>query len=65
LLLIQQQIVRTKSVVSRALFAVAVALPFILEGLQAARLLPGTFDYMDILTYLFTLILFLCLKKLF
>ena len=65
LLLVQQQMVYAKSVVSRAIFAAAIALPFVLEGLQAARLIPGTFDYMDILTYLLTLILFICLKKLF
>lgn len=63
LLILQQQLTQRESVLSRICMYAAVALPFLLEGMQAAGWLIGTFDYRDILTYLFTLILFLCLRK--
>lgn len=38
---------------------VALALPFALEGLQAAKIIPGTFDWLDILFYMITLLIFI------
>ena len=63
LLLLQQQLTQRESVFSRICMYAAMALPFLLEGMQAIGWLPGTFDYRDIITYLFILILFLCLRK--
>ena len=63
LLILQQQLTQRKSVSSRICMYAAVVLPFLLEGMQAAGWLFGTFDYRDIITYLFTLILFLCLRE--
>lgn len=37
----------------------AIALPFALEVLQAAMLIPGTFDWLDILFYMITLLIFI------
>jgi len=47
--------------VSKILFATMVLMPFILELLQLARLLPGTFDWYDIVFYCITLIIFVLL----
>lgn len=64
LLLIQSGLLNRKSFVSRLCMYVAVVLPFLIEVLQAYHLIRGTFDWIDIITYLFTLILFLlCVGK--
>ncbi len=63
LLLLQHRFTQKESLVSRWCLYAAVALPFLLEGMQAMGWLFGTCDYRDILTYLFTLILFLCVRK--
>ncbi|MBR6068453.1 MAG: hypothetical protein IKP45_11720 [Bacteroidales bacterium] len=47
--------------VSKILFATMVLMPFILEFLQLARLIPGTFDWYDIVFYCLTLIIFILL----
>ena len=47
--------------VSKILFATMVLMPFVLELLQLARLLPGTFDWYDIVFYCITLIIFVLL----
>ena len=47
--------------VSKILFATMVLMPFVLELLQFARLLPGTFDWYDIVFYCITLIIFVLL----
>lgn len=62
LLLIQNNIA-SKHVISKLLFYISVSLPFLLEILQYYRVIPGTFDILDIIIYLLTLILFLCLRK--
>lgn len=63
LLLSQLLFVNKKGFVSRLLIYFAVASPFLLEIMQYFGFISGTFDWCDILTYCFTLILFLCLKK--
>lgn len=42
---------------SFATYVLGVASPFILEILQYARIIPGTFDLFDIITYVITLII--------
>lgn len=64
LLLIQYNVLLENSIYSRICAYVAVALPFIIEILQGIHWIRGTFDWLDIVTYLLTLILFLlCVKK--
>ena len=64
LLLVQHKIVQRDSFLSRSCWYLAVLLPFVIEGLQALHWISGTFDWCDIATYLFTLILFvLCVRK--
>ena len=64
LLLVQHRIFLRDSLLSRCCLYLAVLLPFLIEGLQALHWISGTFDWWDILTYLFTLILFaLCVRK--
>ena len=64
LLLVQYKFLQRDSSISRLCACTAVLLPFALEMLQALGCLRGTFDWYDIITYLFTLILFvLCVKK--
>ncbi|MBO7132591.1 MAG: hypothetical protein J6W06_00325 [Bacteroidales bacterium] len=49
------------SVLSKLLFGVMIIMPFLLEFLQLAGLLPGTFDWYDIVFYCLTLIIFVLL----
>lgn len=46
---------------SRILFSIMVIMPFGLELMQEAELIPGTFDWYDILFYFITLIIFVLL----
>lgn len=51
---------------SKVLFCAAVALPFVFEFLQLVGVMAGTFDVVDIVIYLLTLIIFiLCERRLF
>ena len=65
LLLLQTFFLAGKGFVNRLLIIIAIILPFLLEMFQYFNIMCGTFDWYDILTYCLTLILFLCLKKLF
>lgn len=65
LLLLQTFFLAGKGLVNRLLIVIAIILPFLLEMFQYFNIMCGTFDWYDILTYCLTLILFLCLKKLF
>ena len=65
LLLLQTLFYSEKGRLSNLLRNCAMVLPFLLEVLQCFGIILGTFDWYDILTYCLTLILFLCLKKLF
>lgn len=65
LLLLQTFFLAGKGFVNRLLIIIAIFLPFLLEMFQYFNIMCGTFDWYDILTYCLTLILFLCLKKLF
>ena len=50
--------------VEKTIFVLSIALPFILETMQWLGIMPGTFDWLDVLTYLITLtILVLCQRK--
>lgn len=49
---------------NKILFCICVILPFAMEVLQYFRIMPGTFDWFDVLTYFITLvILLLCERK--
>ena len=65
LLLLQTFFLAGKGFVNRLLIVIAIILTFLLEMFQYFNIMCGTFDWYDILTYCLTLILFLCLKKLF
>lgn len=65
LLLFQTYFLIGKGFLNRLLIIIAIMLPFLLEIFQYFKIILGTFDWYDILTYCLTLILFLCLKKLF
>lgn len=65
LLLLQTYFLTGKGFLNRLLIIIAIILPFLLEVFQYFDIMSGTFDWYDILTYCLTLILFLCLKKLF
>lgn len=48
----------------KLLFGLSVVLPFILETMQWFGIMSGTFDWLDVLTYLLTLKLFIvCQRK--
>ena len=47
----------------KTIFVLSIALPFILEAMQWLGLMPGTFDWLDILTYLLALTLFTLCQK--
>ena len=49
---------------SKLLFYFSILLPFALEILQLYGITPGTFDLMDIATYILTLIIFFTFAKL-
>ncbi len=65
LLLLQTYFLIGKGFLNRLLIIIAIMLPFLLEVFQYFDIMSGTFDWYDILIYCLTLILFLCLKKLF
>ncbi len=65
LLLLQTWFLTEKGWLNRLLVGIAVSLPFLLEAGQYLGFISGTFDWFDITTYCLTLILFLCLRKLF
>jgi len=58
LLLFQKQFYNAESVISKILFYMSVALPFVLEFMQYFGVLPGTFDIADIGSYLLVLLIF-------
>lgn len=50
---------------AKLLLILSIASPFILETMQWFGVMPGTFDWLDVLTYLLTLIIFaICQRKL-
>lgn len=63
-LLLTQYPMRSMGLFNSILYWVGVAIPFALEGLQHFKLIPGTFDVADIITYILTYIIILqCLKQ--
>ena len=63
-LLILQSAFFEQNIVGKSIFIISVIFPFLYEVMQKADVISGTFDPMDIFTYLFTLlILFLCQRK--
>lgn len=65
LLLVQTFFLKETGWLNRLLVGIAFCLPFLLEIGQYLGLISGTFDWLDIITYCITLILFLCLRKIF
>lgn len=62
-LLLLQSTLLGKSIMSRIIYWISLALPFIWEVLQIHKDIPGTFDPMDLCVYFFTLILFIISSK--
>ena len=62
LLVLQKPFVRY-GLLNKILFYVCVTLPFAMEMLQYLGLMPGTFDWFDILTYFITLIIILLCER--
>ena len=63
-LLILQMPFYNLGILNKIFVYVCIILPFIMEALQYIRLLPGTFDWLDILTYCLTFIIItLCKRK--
>ena len=50
-------------VVGKSLFGLSVAFPFLFESMQWLGVMPGTFDWLDIVTYLLTLITFILCQR--
>lgn len=48
---------------SMIVFGIAVVLPFALEILQCLQLIPGTFDWLDVATYIIVLITFVLCER--
>ena len=63
LLLVQTFFLKETGWLNRLLVGIAFSLPFLLEIGQYLGLISGTIDWLDIITYCITLILFLCLRK--
>ena len=64
LLIIQYSLFQRRNKISKVLLCFAVALPFVLECMQALGWFWGTFDWYDILTYCVTLIIFIiCVRN--
>lgn len=57
-LLLSQSVFVRKIFISRVIFLFSIILPFMWELLQINSYIPGTFDPLDLLAYLLTLIIF-------
>lgn len=63
LIIIQSELYE-ESTISKFILFISISLPFIYEAMQITGFVPGTFDWLDLLTYTLTLIItILCLKK--
>lgn len=62
-LLLVQRMLMGKSLFSRSIYWISIALPFIWEILQIFAPIPGTFDPMDICMYLIILLFFIIITK--
>jgi hypothetical protein len=62
-LLLVQMPFYNRDTVNKILFHFAALLPFIFEFLQYFKVLPGTFDIVDVIFYLLTLFIFLIVWK--
>lgn len=54
---------QTERRLSNAMLTIAILLPFLLEFLQKIHIVSGTFDYIDVITYCLTLLIFISLCK--
>jgi len=61
-LLLIQRTLMVKSFISRSMFWISAALPFIWEVLQILDPIPGTFDPMDLCIYSIILLFFMTIK---
>ena len=62
-LLLSQIQFYNRSTANKILFYFAATLPFVLEFLQYFKVIAGTFDRMDIISYLITFLIFLIVWK--
>lgn len=62
LLLVESQL-RSNTWYSKAVTVATMALPFAFEFLQLGGIMPGTFDWVDVLIYLLTLITFILCRR--
>lgn len=62
-LLLVESLLHSNTILSKLLTIATIALPFILELLQMWFIIPGTFDWIDIILYILTLIIFLLCTK--
>lgn len=62
-LLIFQSGLCNEGLLAKIVFGASIALPFLLETSQLIGFIPGTFDWLDIATYLLTLTLFTLCQK--
>lgn len=58
-LLLFQDAIAIESPDSKTVFRASAALPFILELLQCVKIVPGTFDLFDLMTYAIVLAIYL------
>lgn len=58
-LLLFQDAIAIKSPDSKTVFRASAVLPFILELLQCVKIVPGTFDLFDLMTYAIVLAIYL------
>ena len=63
LLLLQKQFYNSENIFSKIVLIISILLPFALEILQYFKVIQGTFDIIDILLYLFILIIFFVIWK--
>lgn len=56
-LMLMLQALSSNDVFGKIVYAIGAASPFILEAMQLAKLIPGTFDILDIVAYLTTIII--------
>lgn len=62
-LLLFQDAIAIESPDSKTVFLVSAALPFLMELLQYVKIMPGTFDKFDIMTYAIVLVIYLHTRR--
>lgn len=62
-LLLFDLLLRSNTLYSRVVTLLTMSFPFVFELLQLCHIMPGTFDWIDIIVYLLTLITFLLCQR--